>query len=522
MNENTEPVAVASGGGRKARGGGRDARRALRENAKIEAAPYIQRKIPYTEILGEEALVTIENNADTILQEIGIDFRDDQEVLDLWKAAGADVKGERVRFEKGMCREILKTAPPVFKQHARNPERTVEIGGGNTVFAPVYGPPFVRDLDGGRRYGTIEDFKNFVKLAYMSPYLHHSGGTVCEPVDLPVNKRHFDMVYSHMRYSDKPFMGSVTASERAQDTVDMCKVLFGADFVDQNAVTINLINANSPMTFDDTMLGALKVYARNNQACIVTPFIIAGAMGPVSPAGTLAQAMAEGMAGTALTQLVRPGAPVVFGLFSSSMSMQSGAPTFGTPEPTMVIAAAAQLVRRLGIPLRSGGSLCTSKTPDAQAAYESAQSIWPVVMCGVNFALHSAGWLEGGLASGYEKFIMDADQLGMMQKLSQGIDMSEEGQAMDAIREVGPGTHYLGCEHTKRNFETAFYASKVANYDSFEQWASEGSLDAEQRANKIYKKMLTDYEAPAIDPAVDEALLEYIAKRKASSPDSNV
>ncbi len=515
-------IAETEQSGRRSRGGGRAARRSLREGAKSTASPYIQRKIPYAELCSEEGLVTIENNADTILEEIGIEFRDDTEVLGIWKDAGADVQGERVRFPKGMLREILKTAPSEFTQHARNPERNVQIGGGNTVFAPVYGPPFIRNLDEGRRYGTIEDFRNFVKLAYMSPSIHHSGGTVCEPVDLPVNKRHFDMLYAHMRYSDKPYMGSVTAAERAQDTVDMGKVLFGAEFLDQNAVSLSLINANSPMTFDDTMLGAMKVYARNNQACIVTPFIISGAMGPVSPAGTLTQALAEGMAGTALTQLLRPGAPVVFGMFSSSMSMQSGAPTFGTPEPTVVISTAAQLVRRLKLPFRSGGSLCTSKVPDAQAAYESAQSIWPTVMSGVNFVLHGAGWLEGGLASGYEKFIMDADQLGMMQKLSQGIDLSEEAQAMDAIREVGPGMHYLGCGHTQRNFESAFYSSNVADYNSFEQWESEGSLTAEQRANKIYKDMLASYEAPPIDPAVDEALLEFIAKRKESFPDSNV
>lgn len=518
----SEAAETGGGGRRRSAGGGRDARRALRQRVEVKAIPYIKRKLPYLEMCSEEGLAIIEKNADIILQEIGIEFRDDAEVLGMWKDAGADVKGERVRFPIGMCRELLKTAPSEFTQHARNPERNVVIGGGNTVFAPVYGPPFVRDMDNGRRYGTIEDFRNFVKLAYMTPNMHHSGGTVCEPVDLPVNKRHFDMLYSHMRYSDKPYMGSVTAAERAQDTVDMGKILFGADFLDQNACSISLINANSPMTFDDTMLGSLKIYARNNQACIVTPFIIAGAMGPVAPVGTLAQALAEGMAGTALTQLVRPGAPVVFGLFSSSMSMKSGAPTFGTPEPTLVISAATQLARRLGLPIRSGGSLCTSKVPDAQAAYESAQSLWPAVMCGVNFVLHSAGWLEGGLASSYEKFIMDADQLGMMQKLANGYDFTEEGQAMDAIREVGPGNHYLGCEHTKRNFETAFYESPIANYDSFEQWEVEGSKTLEQHANARYKSMLENYTAPEIDPAVDEALLEYIAKRKESFPDSNI
>jgi len=390
------------------------------------------------------------------------------------------------------------------------------------VFAPVYGPPFVQNLDDGRRYATIEDFRNFVKLAYMSPAMHHSGGTVCEPVDLPVNKRHLDMVYSHIRYSDKPFMGSVTHPERAADTVEMARIAFGADFVEKNTVVTSLINANSPMVWDGTMLGALKVYARANQACIVTPFILSGAMSPVTVAGTLAQVLAEVLAGAGTTQLVRPGAPVVFGVFASSISMQSGAPTFGTPEPTLVSLAAGQLARRLGIPFRTGGSLCASKLPDAQAAYESAQTLLPTLLAGTNFVLHGAGWLEGGLASGYEKFVMDTDQLGMMQKLSLGVDLSENGQAMDAIREVGPGSHFLGCSHTQANFETAFYRSSIADNNSFEQWDSEGRQDVAQRANTRWKRMLEEYEAPALDPAIDEALQEFMAKKKAAVPDSNV
>ncbi len=501
---------------------GRDARRVARSERSAVSQPYIVRKIPPTEILDEEGLLLIEANAETVLEEIGIEFRDDAEALALWKDAGADIQGERVHIPKGLARKLISTAPSQFVQHARNPERSVQIGGNATVFAPVYGPPFVHDLDQGRRYGTIADFRNFVKLAYMSPAIHHSGGTVTEPVDLPVNKRHLDMVYSHIKYSDKPFMGSVTHPQRAADTVAMAEIVFGKEFVANNAVTLSLINANSPMTFDDTMLGALKVYARAGQPTIVTPFIIAGAMAPASVAGVLAQALAEGMAGIAFTQLVNPGSPAVFGLFSSSMSMQSGAPAFGTPEPTKVILAAAQLVRRLGVPFRSGGSLCSSKLPDAQAAYESAHSIWPTIMGGVNFVLHGAGWLEGGLSSSYEKFIMDADQLAMMEVLAAGIDLSEEGQAMDAIREVGPGGHYLGCAHTQANFETAFYRSPVANYESFEQWQSEGSLDAATRANGMWKEMLASYQLPAIDPSVDEALCAFIDEKKAAFPDSNI
>lgn len=501
---------------------GREARKEARQGQKFVSHPYIKRNFPLTEFISNEGIEIIEANAETILQEIGIEFRDDPEALALWKEAGADVDGERVRLPKGLARELIKTAPSEFTQFARNPARNVKIGGDALVFAPVYGPPFVHDLDNGRRYGTIEDFRNFVKLAYMAPSIHHSGGTVTEPVDLPVNKRHLDMIYSHIKYSDKPFMGSVTHPLRAADTVKMAQIVFGEDFVDNNAVTISLINANSPMTFDDTMLGALKTYARANQATIVTPFIIGGAMGPASVGGILAQALAEGMAGIAFTQLIRPGAPAVFGLFSSSMSMQSGAPAFGTPEPTQVILSAAQLVRRLGVPFRSSGSLCTSKLPDAQAAYESAQSLWPGVMGGVNFMLHAAGWLEGGLSSSYEKFIMDVDQLAMMEVLAKGVDLSENGQAMDAIREVGPGGHYLGCAHTQANFETAFYRSPVHNYESFEQWTQEGSLDIAQRANAHWKEWLAAYQAPDMDPAIDEALNAFIDEKKASMPDSNI
>lgn len=394
------------------------------------------------------------------------------------------------------------------------------------VLVPAYGPPFIRNLDEGRRYASLEDFKNFVKLAYMSPGLHHSGGTVCEPVDIPVNKRHLDMVYSHMRYSDKCFMGSVTADERAQDTVEMSKILFGDEFIDtetgkEKTVVTSLINANSPMTFDATMLGAAKVYALANQATVISPFILAGAMSPVTIAGTAAQILAEAMAGMAFVQLVRPGAPVVFGTFSSSVSMQSGAPTFGTPEPSLLMFITAALSRRLGVPFRSGGGLCASKIPDAQAAYESANTLQTAMLAGVNFMLHTAGWLEGGLAMGYEKFIMDADQAGMIQRFLQGVDLSENGQAMDALREVGPGSHFLGCAHTQANFETAFYRSSIADNNSFEQWQSDGSLDAAQRANAIWKQMLNDYETPPLDPATDEALLGYMAQRKSSMPDAS-
>ena len=521
----SEPTRSARG--RRGRGG-REGRRAEAATAAPPKAPYITRKIPFFEVLDEEGLQLIESNADTILEETGIEFRDMPEALEILKKGGAEVDGVRVRFPRGLCRSIIQaSAPREYTQHARNPAKNVQIGGKNTVFVPAYGSPFVFDLDKGRRYATLEDFQNFVKLAYSSPSMHHSGGTICEPVDVPVNKRHLDMIYTHMKYSDKAFMGSVTAPERAQDTIDLIKIMAGDNYIDPatgrpRTYATSLINANSPMTFDDTMLGAAKVYAENNQACIVTPFILAGAMSPVTVAGTAAQSLAEALAGLTFVQLVNPGAPVIMGSFASSMSMQSGAPTFGTPEPALVLYTMAALARRLGVPFRSGGGLCGSKLPDAQAASEAINTLMPAVLAGVNFVLHTAGWMEGGLSMGYEKFVMDCDQAAMMEILLSGVDLSENGQAMDAIREVGPGVHFLGCEHTQNNFKNAFYRSPITDNNSFEQWQSEGSLDHAQRANVYWKKILAEYQAPAMDPAVDEALLAYIKQRKDSMPDSMV
>ncbi|MEM1040104.1 MAG: trimethylamine methyltransferase family protein [Pseudomonadota bacterium] len=508
------------GRGGRAGGGGAAARRAARTSGPVVHLPYIRRKIAEFEILDDEAMAIIEANADVALEEIGIEFRDDPEALSMLKAAGADVQGERVHFPIGLCRALMKTAPTTFTQHARNAERSVEIGGKNTVFAPVYGPPFVRDLEGERRYATMEDFRNFVKMAYMAPAMHHSGGTVCEPVDVPVNKRHLDMLHAHLTLSDKPFMGSVTAPERAQDTVDMAKVVFGDAFVDQNCVVTSLININSPMVMDDTMLGALKVYARAGQACIISPFIVGGAMSPVTVAGTLTQVLAEAQAAIAFSQLCKPGAPVIMGTFATSISMQSGAPAFGTPEPAQVLYGAAQFARRYGLPFRSGGSLTGSKLPDAQAAYESANTLQPAILGGVNFMLHAAGWLEGGLVSSYEKFVMDCDQLAAQQKMAEGVDVSAEALALDAIREVGPGNHYLGCAHTQANFQTAFFRSNIADNNSFEQWQVEGEKTAPQRANEIARKWIADHEPPAMDPAVREALDGFVTRKKESMADA--
>ncbi len=506
---------------RRGRGtGGGAARRAERTAVRIEAARYIERRIPNLSVLDDEALEIIEANAETLLEEIGVVFTDNPDALQTWREAGADVQGDRVHIPKGLARQLCSTAPARFTQHARNPDRSVEIGGRNLVLAPVYGPPFVRDRVLGRRYATIEDFRTFVKLGYMSKWVHHSGGTVCEPTDIAVNKRHFDMLLAHMTLSDKPFMGSVTEPSRASNSVEMCEILFGRDVVAENTVMTSLINVNSPLTFDSTMMGALEVYARNNQAAIISPFIVGGAMAPVTIAGTLTQVLAEVMTGVAYSQLVRPGAPVIGGAFVTSVDMNSGAPTFGTPEASLITYGAGQLMRRLGLPFRSAGSFTGSKLPDAQAAYETSNSLNMGLLAGVNFMLHACGWLEGGLVASPEKFVMDADQLGVLHHLARGIDMSETGQAMDALREVGPGGHFLGCAHTQANFKDAFWRTQILDYKPYETWSEEGGRDSFALAEARVEKLLSEYQQPSLDPEIAGRLQDYVDRRKSQMKDA--
>jgi trimethylamine--corrinoid protein Co-methyltransferase len=505
---------------RTRRAGGRAARQAARAGRAISEIPFLTRRLAPFEVLSAEGLELIEHNADILLSEIGVEITDHPRALELFADAGADVDGTRVRFAPGFARSLITaTTPSTYTQHARNPLRSVEIGGSATVFAPAYGSPFVRDLEGGRRYATIADFRNFVRLAYMSPDIHHSGGTVCEPVDEPVPTRHLDMVDAHIRYSDKPFMGSVTAGSRAEDSVEMARIAFGGDLGGRTVLT-SLINASSPLTWDGTMLSAAEVYARHNQASIFTPFILAGAMAPVTPAAVCTQVLAESMVGIAFSQIVKPGAPAVLGAFVSTIDMQSGAPTFGTPETALVMYAVAALARRLNVPFRTGGHLCASKTADAQAAYESSAVMQPTMLAGTNFVLHAAGWLEGGLSMGYEKFVLDADQLGAYRKIADGLDLSENGQGMSAFRENEPGVHFLGTQHTLDNFETAFWKSSLADANSYEQWAEEGSKDANTRAAARWKQMLASYEPPPLDEAVSEELSDYVDRRKRELPKS--
>ncbi|MAT98209.1 MAG: trimethylamine methyltransferase [Anaerolineaceae bacterium] len=470
--------------------------------------------LPTYELVNEEGLEKIHNASLEILSDVGIDFYDD-EAHAILKQHGVRLEGDTAFFDREMIGEYVAKAPGQFTQLARNPDNNVTIGGNHVCFAPVYGPPFVVDVDRGRRDATLEDFRNFVKLTFQTPYLHHSGGTIVEPTDEPTHTRHLDMVYSHIKYSNKPFMGSVTSAENATDSVKMAEILFGAEEIRQQSALLSLINISSPRRLDDRMLGALKVYAKARQALIITPFLFSGAMAPVGVAGTLVQLNAEALAGVVFTQMVNPGTPVVYGAFQTNIDLQSGAPVFGSPESQLALYTAAQLARKHGLPFRSGGMFASSKIADAQAAYESVMVMLPAVMARVNFVLHAAGWLEGGLAAGYEKFVMDVELLGMFHKFMQGLDLSENGMAMESLRTVPTDGHHLGTPHTMQNFRHAFHRSDFFDYNSFEQWRDEGGLTAMQRANGRYKQLLRQYQPPDLDPAIDEALQTFITQRKA-------
>ncbi len=487
--------------------------------------PYISRKIPPYDLLDEESLIRIEQGADRILAEIGIEFRDDPETVRLFKQAGGKVTevsatAWNIKFEPGLIRALLKTAPSQFTQHARNPAKSVQIGGDATVFAPAYGSPFVMDLDKGRRYGTMQDFENFVKLAQSSPWLHHSGGTICEPTDIAVNKRHLDMVYAHMRYSDRAFLGSVTAPERAEDSIEMCRILFGADFVAQNCVIMGNFNSTSPLVWDGVSTRGIRAYAAANQGSIHLPFLLGGAVAPLTMAGAIAQNLAESMVGCALTQLVRPGAPTVLASFLVTLAMRSGSPTFGTPEPAVGSLVMGQLARRLNLPLRNAGNFSTSKLPDCQAMQQSMMSMMSAIQSGGNYILHSAGFLDGLLSMSYEKFIMDTDVCGALHAYLNGFEVNDDTLGFEALAEKGPGEHMFGCAHTMRHYKTAYWDSGFTDDQPFETWSEAGGEDGMIRANRQWKKRLADYQAPPLDVAKDDALKEFIAKKKASVEDA--
>ena len=480
-----------------------------------QAIAQIVRKLAPIEVINQEEIEGIHRASMRLLSDIGIQIVDYPNCLETFRQHGAKVEGDVIKIDEDTLMHFVRMAPASFTQLARNPQNNLVIGGNHTVFAPVYGPPYVADLDRGRRSSTIEDFQNFTKLQHTIPELQHGGGTLLEPNDIHVDERHLDMLMAHILYHDKCFMGSVTHIDNARDSVTMSEILFGKEAIRQNPATISLINAGSPMRFDDRMLGALEVYAKARQACIIAPFIVVGAMSPSTLAGTLAQQNAESLFGICYAQMLEPGAPCLQGPFLPVIDMKSGAPCFGTPESALAVAACGQLARHYNLPLRSGGNLTASRTPDAQAGVESANTLWPTIQAGVHFALHSAGWLEGGLISGYEKLIIDAESLGMMAKYAKGISFEEDQFAFDAFEEVGPGGHFLGSAHTMRHYDSAFYQHSVFNMSNYEQWELDGAKDTYKRANEIWKQRLEAYQAPTLDEAIREELEAFVAQRRA-------
>jgi trimethylamine--corrinoid protein Co-methyltransferase len=371
-----------------------------------------------------------------------------------------------------------------------------------------------------RRDATMEDFRNLVKLSQAFDELDSPGGTICEPNDTPLDSRHLDMVYALQTLSDKPYMGSVTSGPNAADTVRMGEILFGGrEAIEKTPVSISLINVNSPLRFDDRMLGALMEYAKAGQPVIVTPFLLMGAMSPVSIPATLVQQMAEALAGIALVQLINPGCPVVFGSFLSNTDMQSGSPSFGTPESAIGLLCTGQLARRFGIPWRSGGALNASQTVDAQAAYESLMTMLPTFLAAPNFVMHTAGWLEGGLVSCYEKFIVDIELLRMLKHEFTPLEIDEASLAFGAHEEVGPGGHFLGAAHTLERFRECFYRPLLSSTENFARWEKNGGRDTTERAGEIWRKTLEEYEQPPMDDGIRSELEEFVVRRRAELGD---
>jgi trimethylamine---corrinoid protein Co-methyltransferase len=475
--------------------------------------------MPRYEILSEEAMDVIDRGWRRLVSEIGIEFLL-PEAVETLRQAGQTVEDEnRVRFDPDFILEQVAKAPREFELRARNPEHTAHIGGENMVFAPVYGPPFVREGD-TRRDAKMADFQNFVKLCQSFDQLDSPGGTICEPEDRPLDSRHLDMVFALQTLSDKPYMGSVTSGPNAADTIRMGEILFGGrEQIERAPVSISLINVNSPLRYDDRMLGAMLEYVKAAQAVVISPFLLMGAMSPVSLPATLVQQLAEALAGIALAQTIRPGAPVVFGSFLSNTDMQSGSPSFGTPESGLGVLCTGQLARRFGLPWRGGGGLNASQTVDAQAAYESLMTLLPTFLAGTNFVMHSAGWLEGGLVSCYEKFIVDVELLRELRHEFTPLEIDEASLAFDAHTEVGPGGHFLGAAHTLERFRECFYRPLLSSTENFDRWSKRGARDTTARAGEIWRETLERYEQPPLDDAIRAELEEFVVRRRAELGD---
>ena len=475
--------------------------------------PSLRHGLPYTEPLDQEQIERIHDASMRILEEVGVDFRDPVALAD-WRKAGARVEGERVYLDRNLVMELIASIPSRITLHARNPERTVTLGEGRSIFVPMTGAPFIRDLDDVRRNGTLEDLGIFHKLSHMSPAIHSSAHVICEPMDVAVGHRHLWITYSSMKYSDKTFMGMSTSGENGEDVMEMVKILFGADFVEEHPVVTANINGNSPLVWDETMLGAMRAFTRHNQPVLCSPFVLGGANTPASTVPAVAQLNAEALSALAYTQVVRKGAPAIYGHYLSTVSMQSGAPMAGTPEISLMNFMIGQMARFYDVPWRTSNTLGGAKILDAQAGYESATTLMAVCLAGANYIWHSAGWNEGGLHCSMAKFVVDAEQCAMAYRMTEGPRWDDFEEALEAVRDIGPGGHYLGHPHTQENFQRAFFMPRLLDNNSYEQWLADGSLDTTERALQYTRNLLEEYEEPALDPATDEALRDYIARRE--------
>ncbi|MEM7081146.1 MAG: trimethylamine methyltransferase family protein [Pseudomonadota bacterium] len=502
---------------RRSRRGGHDARKRLRSNQLEGMLPSLTRNLPYTEPLSEDQVHQIHLASLAILEEVGVDFRDPV-ALEQLRQAGAEVDGERVRFPRELVMSLIASIPNTITLHARDPEKSVTLGHGQSIFVPMTGAPFIRDLEGQRRWGSLADLNIFHKLSHLSPALHSSAHVICEPMDVPVGHRHLWITYSSMAHSDKTFMGMSTSGDNAADVIDMCKILFGEEYLHTHPVVTANVNGNSPLVWDETMLGAMRAFGAYNQPVLCSPFVLGGANTPASLVPSVAQLNAEALSGLAYSQVVRKGTPVIYGHYLSTVSMASGAPMAGTPEISLMNFMIGQLARFYDVPWRTSNTLGGAKTFDAQAGYESATTLMAVMLAGANYIWHSAGWNEGGMHCCMSKFVVDAEQCAMAYRMTEGPRWDDFDEGLAAIRDIGPGGHYMGHEHTQKNFQRAFFMPKLFDNNSIEQWEQDGSIEITERAANKVKELLHQYEQPHLDPEVDEALREFIQRREQELP----
>src|ERR1700678_14683 len=469
--------------------------------------------MPRYEILSADSIAVLDRGGRRIVSEIGIQFAK-PEAVELFAKAGQRVEGDVVKFDPEFVLEQVAKAPREFDVQARNPAHNVHIGGNHMVFSGVYGPPFVRE-GSVRREATMEDFRRFTMLSQSFPELDSAGGVICEPNDAPLDSRHLDMIFALQTLTDKIYMGNVVSGPNAADPLAMTSILFGGrSAIEQTPATISLINCNSPLRWDDRMLDAQFEYCAAAQPVVMTPFLLMGAMSPVTIPAALTQQLAEALSGIALAQLIRPGCPVIFGSFLSTIDMQSGSPSFGTPESAMGLLCTGQLARHYGLPFRTGGGLNSSQTADAQAAYEALMTLLPTFLAGTNFVMHAAGWLEGGLVSCYEKFIIDIELLRELRVEFTPLEITESSLAFGAHEEGGHGGHFLRAAHTMERFRDCFYRPLLSSTANFERWLRYGGKDTAERAGDIWRAKLESFEPPPLDDAIRAELDDFVTRRR--------